>query len=67
MTRAVCRRVERRVVALSRAEGAEALRGTIVFLNRLSDYLFVLARYCNHLQGVPEETWRPGEPPDDNS
>jgi cob(I)alamin adenosyltransferase len=29
----------------------------LVYLNRLSDYFFVLARYCNHIAGVEEITW----------
>lgn len=53
--RAVCRRAERRVVALA----AEARVDDIVirFLNRLSDYLFILARHLNHIAGIPEIPW----------
>ncbi len=55
LARAVCRRAERRVVALSRTEtvSAEALR----YLNRLSDLLFVLGRIENHRRGVAEPVW----------
>jgi cob(I)alamin adenosyltransferase len=55
--RTVCRRAERTVVRLARNEdiGEE----TTVYLNRLSDLLFVLARYANHLARVPETTWKP--------
>ena len=55
MARTVCRRAERQVVALSREEGV----GTYVipYLNRLSDALFVMARYENHEQHVPEPLW----------
>ena len=35
-----------------------ALRKAAVYLNRLSDYLFVLARYCNRLAGVQDVPWR---------
>ena len=49
--RTVCRRLERRMIALG-AEGV-ALR----FINRLSDYLFVLARYCGMKLGEKEEAW----------
>jgi cob(I)alamin adenosyltransferase len=50
--RAVCRRLERRVVALS---GKDEQLGEIpAYLNRLSDYLFALARYINHCHGVSE-------------
>ena len=62
IARTVCRRVERRVVALSRdsaeCKSPDALVGVMTFLNRLSDYLFVVARYCNHVMGVPEIMWK---------
>lgn len=53
--RTVCRRAERSVVALARTSKVEPL--TIVYLNRLSDLLFVLARYENHRGGRKEQTW----------
>lgn len=56
VARAVCRRAERRVIALAR-EAAVAPEVTI-FINRLSDYLFTLGRLCNHRAGVPEPEWR---------
>lgn len=54
--RTVCRRAERSVVALSHAEAINP--ETIVFLNRLSDLLFVAARAANAASGLPEETVR---------
>lgn len=53
--RAVCRRTERAVVKLSETEkiNPEIQR----FLNRLGDFLFVLARYVNKLAKQPEVTW----------
>ena len=54
LARTVCRRAERRVVALG-PEAAEPL--VIVYLNRLSDLLFVMARAANHRAGVPEIEW----------
>jgi cob(I)alamin adenosyltransferase len=30
----------------------------ITYLNRLSDYLFVLARFCNSLHGIPDKAWQ---------
>jgi cob(I)alamin adenosyltransferase len=51
--RAVCRRAERRAVAL--ADAAEANETAVVYLNRLSDLLFTLARVVNARDGVPEE------------
>ena len=54
LARTVCRRAERRVVGLGPG-AAEA--GVIVYLNRLSDLLFVLARAVNHRAGVAETEW----------
>jgi cob(I)alamin adenosyltransferase len=45
------------VVRLSRNE--DIGEGGIMFLNRLSDLLFVLARYVNQLSGVSETRWKP--------
>ena len=54
LARTVCRRAERRVVALG-SGSVEPL--VIVYLNRLSDLLFVVARAVNHRAGVPETEW----------
>jgi len=51
--RAVCRRAERRAVAFAAGEGAND--AALVYLNRLSDCLFVLARLVNQRGGVQEE------------
>lgn len=54
VARTVCRRAERAVVAL----GPEAIEPELlVYLNRLSDLLFVMARAANHQDGVPESEW----------
>lgn len=53
--RAVCRRAEREVVALSREEPIG--EQVIPYLNRLSDALFIMARYQNHEQEVAEPLW----------
>ena len=54
VARAVCRRAERAVVSL----GAEAVDPEIlVYLNRLSDLLFVMARAANHRAGLSETEW----------
>jgi cob(I)alamin adenosyltransferase len=58
IARAVCRRAERRVLQLAMGKPAERLEDVIAYLNRLSDYLFVLARYCNSSQGVPDKVWQ---------
>lgn len=62
VARTVCRRTERRVIDLvaeedSGREPTETLKHILIFLNRLSDYLFVLARYCNHLAGQEDVLW----------
>ncbi len=50
--RTICRRAERKMIALGCED--EPLR----FMNRISDYLFVLARYIGHLANEPEEAWK---------
>lgn len=51
--RTVCRRVERRLVALSRDVDVDAL--TMRFVNRLSDYFFSLSLYLNFIEGYDEK------------
>jgi cob(I)alamin adenosyltransferase len=55
LARTVCRRAERAVVALSRRSAVDPT--VLVYLNRLSDLLFVLARSENHRAGRPEDRW----------
>ena len=61
MARTVCRRAERHVVGLSLEaddeKEREQLQGVIVFLNRLSDYLFLFARLCNMKEGFKDILW----------
>ncbi len=58
MARTVCRRAERRLVML---HADQPLAPTPMhYLNRLSDLLFVLARYLNREAGVPDVLWHPG-------
>ena len=57
VARTVCRRAERRVAAL--AAGAPVDPGILVYLNRLSDLLFVLARLENLRAGTGEAEWKP--------
>ncbi len=54
--RTVCRRAERRVVTLARAEPVDPR--LVRYLNRLADWLFVLARAANRRAGVEETRWR---------
>ena len=55
VARTICRRAEREVITLSRAEGVGPF--VLPYLNRLSDALFVMARYENLQRGVAEPTW----------
>ena len=56
LARVTCRRSERRVVKLSESE--EVNPKLIAYLNRLSDFLFTLARYTNKAQSVPDVLWK---------
>jgi cob(I)alamin adenosyltransferase len=53
IARTVCRRAERRLVALGCAEDSDF----VVYLNRLSDWLFCLSRLANHRAGIAEHPW----------
>jgi len=54
LSRTVCRRAERSIVSL----GQDAVPAVaLVYVNRLSDLLFVLARAVNHQAGIPETEW----------
>jgi cob(I)alamin adenosyltransferase len=55
--RTVSRRAERQVVALHEAEPTDP--EVLTLLNRLSDYFFVLARYLNLKEAMPEVVWKP--------
>ena len=57
VARCVCRRAERLAVQLREESPVEDL--VIMYLNRLSDYFFVLSRQMAHELGVPEVTWKP--------
>jgi cob(I)alamin adenosyltransferase len=52
LARTVCRRAERAVLSLGAVDAV-----VLVYLNRLSDLLFVLARVANHRAGVAETEW----------
>lgn len=54
--RVVCRMVERHAFALSKSHPVNA--DVLKFLNRLSDYFFVLARKLNFENGIDEKTWQ---------
>jgi cob(I)alamin adenosyltransferase len=56
VARTVCRRAERGVLAL---DDAPARGDVVIYLNRLSDLLFALARWANVLAGVADVPWKP--------
>lgn len=55
LARTVCRRAERRLLRLHHDEPLRA--DVITYVNRLSDWLFVAARYANAQEGVPDVEW----------
>ncbi|NRB65434.1 MAG: ATP:cob(I)alamin adenosyltransferase, partial [Saprospiraceae bacterium] len=57
ITRCVCRRAERRVVTLANAELVNDI--VIRYLNRLSDYCFILGRYQAKTLNAQEVVWKP--------
>jgi cob(I)alamin adenosyltransferase len=57
LARTICRRAERRIVALDYESDVDA--GILIYLNRLSDYLFVLARWITIRAGKTEAKWIP--------
>ncbi|MGM0588325.1 MAG: cob(I)yrinic acid a,c-diamide adenosyltransferase [Bacteroidota bacterium] len=58
VARTVCRRAERYCVE-AKQQGEDISGEAIKFLNRLSDFLFVLARYENLANGIDEKQWKP--------
>ncbi|MCA9292386.1 MAG: cob(I)yrinic acid a,c-diamide adenosyltransferase [Phycisphaerales bacterium] len=61
VARTVTRRAERCVAALLAAESAATNPETLIYLNRLSDLLFVLARVANVATGAGDHLWKPGQ------
>lgn len=55
-SRTVCRRAERNIVSLSKKEKIDNV--VVVYLNRLSDTFFTMARFVNFKQGEKEEVWK---------
>jgi cob(I)alamin adenosyltransferase len=58
VARGACRRAEREAIAAANAVGVDPT--ALVYLNRLSDLLFILARSANAAEGRDEPLWRPG-------
>lgn len=55
LARTVARRVERSIVDLKKQEKVN--KNVLIYINRLSDWLFILARYANKLEGQSERIW----------
>lgn len=55
LARSICRRAERHVIPINKK--AEISKNVMIYLNRLSDYLFLASRYVNYLLKQPETTW----------
>ena len=56
LARTVCRRAERAIVSLARSERLDP--AALAYVNRLSDWLFTMARLANHHAGVAENVWK---------
>lgn len=69
IARTVCRRAERRMIGLFQKSDTDAsdisaiisqhIQDVLVYINRLSDYLFVVARYCNYITSTQDVPWKP--------
>lgn len=66
LARAICRRAERQLVEFTTQQAATELsfEQPLKYLNRLSDYLFVSARYLNHIEHAKEVYWQANNAPD---
>ncbi len=58
--RTVCRRAERLMVALQSEPDEVVSADALAYVNRLSDFLFVASRWCNHVSGDGDVLWVPG-------
>ncbi len=56
VARTVCRRAERRMTSLAKTRPGNPF--SLIYLNRLSDFLFVFSRFLNTQNGSPEELWK---------
>jgi cob(I)alamin adenosyltransferase len=63
VARTLCRRAERKLVTLDQLEPGKLNAYQLVYVNRLGDLLFVLARTMNHLSNIPDVPWQKTETP----
>jgi cob(I)alamin adenosyltransferase len=61
LCRTCCRSVERKLWDFHQQTNEELPKNSLVFLNRLSDYFFVLAREINHELNIPDQLWEKGQ------
>jgi cob(I)alamin adenosyltransferase len=61
VARTVCRRAERVMVALMADQNESVNPDALIYMNRLSDFLFVASRYVNHVTGTGDVLWVPGK------
>lgn len=64
VARSMCRRAERSIIPLHQT--GDVSDNVLIYLNRLSDYLFVASRYLNHILRVPETLWEPHKSKQEN-
>jgi cob(I)alamin adenosyltransferase len=64
IARTLCRQAERKLVALQQLEPSKINPLQLVYMNRLGDLFFVLARAMNHQAGIPDVPWRKTLMPD---
>lgn len=58
LARTVCRRAERSIVQLSKTSGESVDQWLMIYINRLSDFLFVMARLANQLERIEDIPWK---------
>lgn len=63
MSRTICRRSERKLVQLAETEMLDVSKmgidkNVLIYINRLSDFLFTLARYINNIKEIPDIKWK---------
>jgi cob(I)alamin adenosyltransferase len=56
VSRTICRRLER-IMVLANSNNVEIFSPTLIYINRLSDFLFVASRYANSISGINEPLW----------
>jgi cob(I)alamin adenosyltransferase len=61
ITRTVCRRAERSLIRWVQATDRQDYAIAIAYVNRLSDYLFMMCRFLHHSLGIPEIPWNSGK------